>query len=73
MVAISRRPTASQAVREALRRGELVLQPERRFNGVKIFGTADDAIAWLDEHAELELVDITAGALAVVVTYWQSF
>lgn len=72
MVAISRRPTAAHAVREALRWGELVLRPDGRFNGVKILCTAEDAIAWLDAHGELEIVDIAAGAIAIVIVYWQS-
>ena len=72
MVAIPRRETAAHVVREALRHGEVVFR-RGPFNGVKIFGpTPQDAAEWIDKHPELELVDITAGELAIVITYWQS-
>jgi len=73
VVAVPRRPNASHVVREAVRQGEVVLRRDRRFNGVKISCTAEQAIEWLDQHDELEIVDINAGAIAVVITYWQSF
>ena len=71
-VAVPRRSTASHVVHEALLRGELVLRSDRRFNGVKTFCTAEAAIAWIDQHDEVEIVDISAGTLAIVIAYWQS-
>ena len=66
-------------------RTETVLRTDLRFNGVKVFSAARgddlDAIAatWIDQHAEVELVDITflrssdAGCQcwSIVLTYWR--
>lgn len=68
MVAIARIESASQAVREATRLGQVQLRADRRFDGIKVFcATAqaqrerlgEAATTWLEQHCEKELVDIT--------------
>lgn len=69
MVAILRRGTGLHVVREALRRGEVVFR-RGRFDAIKVFAPAPEiAAAWIDEHPDIELVDITAGPLAIVIAY----
>ncbi len=82
MAVIARPDSASQAVREAARRGQLELRRDHRFDGVKVFSATsladpraldDVAAAWIDQHAERELVDITVvqstGCMSMVITY----
>jgi hypothetical protein len=64
------------------------LRSDRRFNGVNVFSATGGghrdtigelAIAWIDQHPELELVDITftqsisasLHCVVIVITYWQ--
>ncbi len=82
MAVIARPDDASHALREAARSGQVELRRDHRFGGVKVFSATspddaeplgDDAATWIEEHAELELVDITVarspGCVSIVITY----
>lgn len=69
------RPEASTLLVEATRRGQLVVASDRPFNGMKVFCATADAVAWIDAHPELDLVDITVAQdsawTSIVIAYWE--
>lgn len=72
---VLRSESVSVLLREATRTGQLVLSRDGRFDGMKVFCSEADAIAWIEAHPELELVDITVaqdgGWLSIVISYYQ--
>jgi hypothetical protein len=68
--------SAMLLVHEAMRRGQVVLSRDQRFDGMKVFCAETDATAWIDAHREHELVDITVvqngGWISIVIAFRDS-